>query len=155
MREKPNNAGETYMRTLLKANYTLYGLISLCLILCGCVERKLTIRTQPDDALVMLNDEELGKSPVTVHFQWYGDYNVRIQKEGYETLQTHKALTAPWYDYFPFDFMAQILNPNRIMDTYEWTFTLTPAATVDRDHVIQQALALEQALLTEAESEPR
>ena len=143
------------MKILCKTQYAVWGLLSLSLTLGGCVERRLTIRTQPDDALVILNDEELGKSPVTVSFQWYGDYAVRLEKEGYETLQTHKALTAPWYDYFPFDFAAQILNPNRVSDHYEWTFTLTPATVADRDTVIQQALALQKELTAETGPEPR
>ena len=52
------------------------------IVLAGCVERKLTINTKPQGALVALNDEEIGESPVTVSFNWYGDYCVRISKEG-------------------------------------------------------------------------
>jgi len=67
----------------------LSGLMAVCLIaslfLGGCVERRLTINTEPQGALVILNDEEIGESPVTVNFNWYGDYWVRIRKEGYET----------------------------------------------------------------------
>ena len=71
-----------------------------CLIVSGCLERQLTIKTNPAAALVELNDEEIGVSPVTVNFNWYGDYNVRISKEGYETLKTHRRLKGPWYDQF-------------------------------------------------------
>ncbi|MCP4263659.1 MAG: PEGA domain-containing protein, partial [Planctomycetes bacterium] len=48
--------------------------LSVSLLLSGCVERKLTINTEPQGALVILNDEEIGTSPVTVSFEWYGDY---------------------------------------------------------------------------------
>jgi hypothetical protein len=71
--------------------------------------------------MVLLNDEEIGNSPVTVSFEWYGDYNVAIRKEGFETLKTHRKLKAPLHDGFPFDFFANTLNPNRIVDEYEWT----------------------------------
>ena len=47
------------------------------LALAGCVERRLTIQTKPQGAMVLLNDEEIGRSPVTVPFNWYGDYRVR------------------------------------------------------------------------------
>jgi hypothetical protein len=127
-------------------NIKLFALISLILAvgLCagGCVERWLTINTTPPGALVVLNDEEIGESPVTVSFEWYGDYNVRISKEGYETLKTHRKLQAPWYDSFPFDFFAQILNPRRIVDSYEWTFELAPKQQIERDQLIQNAQAL-------------
>ena len=112
----------------------------------GCVERQLTINTQPQGALVALNDEEIGTSPVTVSFSWYGDYNVAIRKAGFETFKTHRKLKAPWYDKFPFDFFAQILNPKRIVDSYEWTFTLEPEQQPTREELIQNAEELRKDL---------
>lgn len=126
-----------------------FGLLLLCLALsllpAGCVERKLTVNTEPQGGLVILNDEEIGVSPVTVSFEWYGDYRVRIQKEGYETLKTHRELTAPWYDHFPFDFFA-MLDPKRTVDSYEWTFTLSPQKPPSREELIQNAEELKQQL---------
>jgi hypothetical protein len=110
----------------------------------GCVERWLTINTEPQGALVTLNDEEIGVSPVTVSFEWYGDYDVRISKEGYETLKTHRKLEGPWYDAFPFDFFAGVLNPNRIVDSYEWTFELAPQEYPTREELIQDAQKLKE-----------
>ncbi|MGB2862420.1 MAG: PEGA domain-containing protein [Sedimentisphaerales bacterium] len=115
-------------------------------VLTGCVERRLTINTKPQGAVVALNDEEIGESPVSVNFKWYGDYCVRIRKEGYETLNTHRYLKGPWYDHFPFDFFAQIVNPNRIVDSYEWTFELSPRRQISRDELIQNARELKKQL---------
>ncbi len=112
----------------------------------GCVERKLTINTEPQGALVMLNDEEIGESPTTVNFEWYGDYNIRISKEGYETLSTHRELKGPWYDGFPFDFFAQVVNPNRIVDSYEWTFELSPRRQISREELIRKAREAKEQL---------
>jgi hypothetical protein len=116
------------------------------IVLAGCVERELTINTQPQGALVELNDEEIGQSPVTVNFNWYGDYCVRISKDSYETLNTHRLLKGPWYDYFPFDFFAQIINPNRIVDSYAWTFELSPKQQISREELIENAQELKQQL---------
>jgi hypothetical protein len=127
------------------AKLTVAGLV-VSLLLAGCVERRLTINTEPQGARVVLNDEEIGTSPVTVSFEWYGDYNVRISKEGFQTLKTHRKLSPPWYDYFPFDFFAQIVNPNRIVDSYQWTFTLAPQTQPDRGELIQNAEALKKQL---------
>ena len=120
--------------------------LATIIILCGCVERKLTINTKPQGALVTLNDEEVGTSPVTVSFSWYGSYNVRISKEGYETLKTHRKLKEPWYDYFPFDLFANCLNPKRIVDSYEWTFELTGKKQIGREELIQKAQDLKNQL---------
>ena len=121
------------------------GLVAAAII-GGCVERKLTIKTEPQEALVVLNDEEIGTSPVTVSFEWYGDYNVRISKEGFETLKTHRKLKAPWYDKFPFDFFVGVLNPKRIVDEYEWTFELSPKKQISREELIQNAEELKKRL---------
>ncbi len=128
----------------------LFALIAVCLIvtlfLGGCVERKLTINTEPQGAIVILNDEEIGTSPVTVSFEWYGDYNVRVSKEGFETLKTRRKLKRPWYDYFPFDFFAQLIISKRIVDSYEWTFELAPKQEIPREELIRDALELKKQL---------
>jgi len=128
---------------------TKLGLIICAIVmlsLAGCVERQLTIDTVPQGALVVLNDEEIGTSPVTVSFQWYGDYNVRISKDGFETLKTHRKLKGPWYDAFPFDFFAQVLNPKRIVDEYQWSFELEPRKQIRRDKLIENAHQLKGLL---------
>ena len=117
--------------------FTLLALFAT--ILAGCVERRLTINTNPSGAVVLLNDEEIGTTPVTVPFNWYGDYNVTIRKHDCETFQTHRNLPRPWYDYFPFDFFAGCLYPGRIIDSYEWSFDLTPQKEIDRRELISEA----------------
>jgi hypothetical protein len=121
------------------------GLIA-AIVLSGCVERRLTINTRPEGAIVVLNDEEIGQSPVTVSFEWYGDYCVRISKEGYETLDTHRELKGPWYDKFPFDFFAQLVSPKRIVDSYEWTFELEEKQEISREELIKNAQELKKQL---------
>jgi len=120
--------------------------LSAFLFVTGCVERKLTINTDPQGALIILNDEEIGTSPVTVSFEWYGDYWVRIRKDGYESLNTHRELKAPWYDHFPFDFFAQIVNPGRTVDSYEWTFPLRSKKEITQEQLLQSAERLRKQL---------
>lgn len=131
-----------------KRNLSILSSVSLiaAIVLSGCVERRLTINTRPQGALVVLNDEEVGQSPVTVSFEWYGDYCVRISKEGYETLDTHRELKGPWYDKFPFDFFAQLVSPKRIVDSYEWTFELSEKQQISREELIKNAKELKKQL---------
>ncbi len=83
---------------------------------------------------------------MTVSFQWYGDYEVHLSKEGYETLNTHRKLKAPWYDMFPFDFVAQVLNPTLIRDSYEWTFEMQPQQPMERQTLVNKAISLQEQL---------
>ena len=122
----------------------MFILVVALLAMAGCVERKLTISTNPSGAVVLLNDEEIGISPATVAFNWYGDYNVTVRKQGCETLQTHRKLTPPWYDHFPFDFFAEIIYPGRIVASYEWSFDLQPKKEIDRRELIGEAERLKE-----------
>jgi len=126
-------------------NVLTVACLMTAIILGGCVERKLTINTEPQGAMVVLNDEEIGTSPVTVSFEWYGDYNVRVSKEGFETLKTHRKLKAPWHDSFPFDFLT-LLNPERMVDEYEWTFELEPKKEIIREELLRNAEELKKQL---------
>jgi hypothetical protein len=111
----------------------------------GCVERKLTIVTEPSGALVALNDEEIGISPVTVAFEWYGDYSVRISKDGCRTLNTHQNLKRPLKDKFPFDLLADMFTTK--IDEYTWSFKLEPNQPIQKDELIKAATALRKEAL--------
>jgi hypothetical protein len=133
------------MKVYAKISFVIF--ITICVVaLAGCVERKLTINTQPQGAVVFLNDEEIGSSPATVSFQWYGDYNITARKDGYETLKTHRKLEAPRHDAFPYDFFAQLLTPKRIVDSYEWTFELEPKKALSTDDLVQKAEILKEQM---------
>ena len=126
---------------MLNTKYLLEMVVIVCgvMFLTGCVERKLTIVTEPQEAIVWLNDEEIGVTPVTVNFNWYGDYNIRIEKPGYDILNTHQLLQRPAHDVFPLDFFAQVLWPGTIEDSYTWTFQLEPYQQASAAELIEQA----------------
>jgi len=109
------------------------------LTIAGCVERRLTILTDPPDAVVWLNDEEIGTTPVTVGFNWYGDYKVRIEKEGYQILNTHQDLPRPAEDHFPLDFFAEVIWPGTIKRDTAWTFALQPAENPSAQELLKEA----------------
>ena len=123
-------------------------MLTSLLALTGCVERTLTIRTEPPGARVMLNDEEVGVSPVRVSFLWYGDYDILLRKEGYQTVKTNHIVEAPWYQWPPFDFVAETLIPTTIHDDHVLpTFVLDPAVSPPADEVVQRATELRERAL--------
>ncbi len=114
----------------------------------------MTITTQPAGALVYLNDEEIGRSDVTVDFTWYGDYDVLIRKDGYKTLRTNWVLHEPWYQVAPLDFVAEVLWPGRIVDARRMEFTLEPETPIVNDELYGRALETRSWAL-EADGAPR
>jgi hypothetical protein len=119
---------------------------------CGCVERTAKIQTEPPGALVLVNDEEVGVSPVKFSFLWYGDYDIMVRKPGYATLKTHHRIDAPWYEWPPFDLIAETMVPVMIRDQRELpTLTLEPAQTPTADELVQRAVELRDQALFESE----
>ncbi len=83
-------------------------MLVLAAVLCGCVERKMTITTEPAGALVFVSDVEKGRTPVTFPFTWYGDYDVMVRMDGHETIKTHANITPPWYEVPPLDLLSEL-----------------------------------------------
>jgi len=53
------------------------------------MKRTLTIDSVPSGATIWVNGEkQASPTPVTIDFTWYGWWEVRLEKEGYESLST-------------------------------------------------------------------
>jgi len=94
----------------------LFVYIVACVAGVGCVERTVSINTEPQGATVMLNDQDIGRSPVKVPFTWYGDYDIVVRKEGFETVKTSHRLKTPWYQLPGIDLFSECLIPFTIHD---------------------------------------
>ncbi len=117
--------------------------------LSGCLERTITITSTPPDAIVWINDVEVGRTPVTTGFNHFGDFDVRLRHEGYEPLVTHHTAHEPLYEYAPFDLVATAW-PGRIQTKLEWHFDLTPLAppTPETDaSLVERAKALQATIV--------
>ena len=109
----------------------------------GCVRRVVTITSDPSGATVWLNDRELGRTPVEAEFTYYGTYDVRLQKDGYEPLDTSADARSPWWDTIGLDFGAELV-PAQLKSENRWHFQLVPTST-DTDALLERAKALRGA----------
>jgi hypothetical protein len=112
------------------------GLVPMMLL--GCVEREWTLRTEPAGAIVWVSGVEKGRTPVTIDFTWYGEYEVIFRKEGYETLKTTVKLDPPPYEYLGADFFSEIA-PWTYHDRRETLHTLSPRKDPPTDELIRRA----------------
>jgi hypothetical protein len=113
----------------------------------GCVEQTMTITSKPSGALVYLNDDEFGRTPITRPFTYYGTYDVRVEHEGYEGLKTTGVVIAPWWNWVPLDLAAAIL-PLPLKDHQRLHYDLKPASTqpADEQALVERAKKLEKEL---------
>ncbi len=114
-------------------------LASATCALTGCVERRYTIRTDPPGALAIVNGEPIGTTPVSKSFTFYGDRNVRLIKEGYETQDVVAKFSAPWYDNLLTEFFTENLNPYTFRDEVEFNYKLEPSRPADPNDVLARA----------------
>ncbi len=102
--------------------------VLLCVALAagaGCVERRMHLTSDPSGARVYLNDRDVGVTPCEVDFTWFGVYDVRLTKPGYEPLITTREAEAPLHEVPPFD-LAALLLPGTKRTHIEWHFELEP-----------------------------
>ncbi len=116
----------------------LYACLGLGLLLglAGCVERTISITSEPSGALVYLNDEEVGRTPVTVPFTYYGKYDVRLQKPGYSPLWTSGDAVAPWWEFPGPDLVGELMG-NKVK--IDWNYKLTERDENNPDTVLKNA----------------
>jgi hypothetical protein len=91
--------------------------------LTGCRTRTLEITSDPPGALVWLNDEQVGRTPLETDFVHYGTYDVRLRLDGYIPLSTHRSASVPLADQPGIDFFTQAF-PGRAVTS--WHFKLEP-----------------------------
>jgi len=108
----------------------------------GCVERTLQIQSEPPGALVHLNGEEAGRTPMRKNFVWYGTYDVQLRKEGYVTESADTKVWAPWWQIPPIDFLAELV-PVPLEDRHTVEYRLTPLGIEhsDPDAILKRAVA--------------
>jgi len=104
-----------------------YCLLPLFLTLPACVQRKIRVTSTPPGARVLLNDQEIGRTPVETRFTFYGGYDIQLIKPGFEHLHELKQAKAPLHEYPVIDLAATAV-PADINHTIEWHFDLTPVA---------------------------
>jgi hypothetical protein len=113
----------------------------MCFMLIGCVERTISISSQPNGALVYLNDEEVGRTPVDVPFTFYGVYDVRMERDGFKPLWTTHEAVAPWWENPGPDLIAEML-PGRRKVNLKWHFEMVANLMKKNSSSVQRSCAL-------------
>jgi hypothetical protein len=110
--------------------------------LSGCVERRYTIRTNPPGALAVVNGEEVGPTPVSRSFTYYGDREITLMLDGYETQTIIQKVNAPWYDYYVIEFFTENIWPFTIRDEREFHYQMMPQTVPAHNDLLARAESL-------------
>jgi hypothetical protein len=116
----------------------------------GCVRRRLAVRSNPPGAVVFVDNQQIGTTPCSVDFTYYGTREIRLVKPGYETLTVNQPIPTPWYQIPPIDFVSENLLPNKIEDHRTVAFNLEPQIIVPTEQLLERANQLRQETLAGA-----
>ena len=109
---------------------------------CGCVHRRMTITSDPHDATVYIDNQEIGKTPVSHDFTYYGTRSFRLEKDGYETVNELRDIKAPWYQIPPLDFFSDNFAGREIRDHRCLSFQLHRRPEESENDIIARGLEL-------------
>jgi hypothetical protein len=113
------------MRT--KVAIVMGGAVVAAALLGGCLKKTIQVTSEPEGALVWINDVEVGRTPLETEFTFYGTYDVRVRREGYEPLITHESADSPVYAVPPLDLVTEAA-PFKVENLIRWHYVLTPVA---------------------------
>lgn len=113
--------------------------IACALLATGCVSRRVTIRSNPPGALVEVDGERLGFTPVSFDFDYYATREITLSKVGYETLTVKQPFKAPWYQIPPLDAVSDNLLPYRVTNRHDFAYTLTRQRVESTPQLIERA----------------
>lgn len=153
-RPPPRPATIRSLRWALRAPLVAWVLGVVCTA--GCVQRRITIRSNPPGALVYIGKHEIGKTPCSVGFLWYGEREIKLVKDGFETLTVNQWIGPPWYQIPPLDFVSENVYPYKLRDERAFDYQLIPQRVTaveqlkQRAENLRQANRLENALLAPA-----
>lgn len=84
----------------------------LCALFVSCgSQHVLRVTSQPSGALVRLDEDVIGTTPLEYEFQHFGHRRISLYRVGYRSYSEPIHLKAPWHARFPWDVFAEILIP--------------------------------------------
>ncbi len=126
------------------------AVLLLASVLSGCVgvRRELTVDSEPAGALVYLNGDEIGRTPLTREFPYYGTFDIKLRKDGYDTLEDRPRVWAPAWQIPPLDLVAEAFS---LTDRHRLSYELTPkVVNPDPEELLDRATQLRGQLESSA-----
>ena len=122
--------------------------------LTGCVRRRMTIRSNPPGALVYVDDYEIGTTPISHNFTYYGTRKIRLVKDGYETLTVMQPIRPPWWQIPPIDFVTENVLPGELTDSRTLSYNMSPQRIMPPDELRGRAEQLRSQMQPACYIEP-
>lgn len=105
---------------MLRRRTLALGLLVAPTLLSGCRgDRILRIQSIPEGATVRLDDRVIGRTPLEISFDHYGQRRLALYEIGHRTYSEPLIIKAPWWARFPVDILTEVILPLGIDDVRE------------------------------------
>lgn len=123
--------------------YLIATLTSLWIAMgAGCVKRTLVVRSQPEGALVTIDNQTIGHTPLSTPYTYQGTRDVKLELDGFQTVKVQENVRDPWYLNPPFDFIVENFWPYEVDVERELNFQMRPLEEVDQNRLLDRASQL-------------
>jgi hypothetical protein len=116
----------------------------------GCMQRRMTIVSNPPGATAYVDGVEIGKTPVSHDFTYYGTREIRLVRDGYKTLTLLQPMSTPWYQMPPLDFFSDNLAFGEVRDERLYRYDLEPAVQEPFESIVERGEQLRRGSVVPA-----
>jgi hypothetical protein len=92
--------------------------------------------------VVYVDDRQIGATPVSVSFVYYGTRKIQLMKDGFETITVKETFSPPWYEFPGVDFFSENVYPGELRDERVLDFQLEPAVAPTTQELWQRGESL-------------
>ncbi len=118
------------------------ALLACVWLMAGCMHRRVTVISDPPGALLFVDGDEIGQTPVSFDYTYYGTREFKLVKDGYRTVTELRELRTPWYQVPPLDFVTDNFALTKINDYRTLQFRLEPVQIVPTGQLYDRARSL-------------
>lgn len=120
----------------------LLAALSFTALTTGCMHRRMTITSNPPGARVLVDGEDIGLTPASMDFLYYGTREITLIRDGYETHTVMQKVPAPWYQVPPLDFISDNFLPFRVTNRHRFHYELQRQQQVPQQSLLDRANGL-------------
>ena len=114
------------------------------LICCGCIQRRLIIRSVPEGAFVKIDGQSVGATPLSVPYTYYGTRDIKLERDGYKTISVQQRVDPKWFETFPVSLVSENFAFREIRDERVLDFTMEPKSQIQEELLLQRGNDLRQ-----------
>ena len=113
------------------------------------------VRSNPPGATVYVDGYEIGTTPIATDFIYYGTRQIKLVKDGYETLTVNQPIPAPGTSIPGWTSSARTWFPGNLRDMRTLTYQLSPQLMMPTEQLRAQGRAAPPERTASGDAAPR